>query len=245
MVDFSIKIANEVIAVRARHMRTKSLCNQYLTSLSADFCVHIDDNSIEKAYRSCESERKKEGLSAENIPEYFLEEQALLFSLAEALPMHNAALFHGSAICVDDKAYLFLAPSGTGKSTHTRLWREMLGERAVMINDDKPFLKIDNGGIWVYGSPWQGKHNLGNNISAELMGVCVLSQAKENSIVRLSPNQAVTSVMNQCHIPKHIEGADKALTLVDKLLQSIPIYSLACDISLEAAKLSYCTMVKG
>lgn len=112
----------------------------------------------------------------------YLETLAVYRKIAEWMPMYNTLLFHGSVIAVDGKAYLFTAKSGTGKSTHTRLWREYFGERAVMINDDKPLLRITQEGVFAYGTPWDGKHRLSTNISAPLAGICILRRGNDNSI---------------------------------------------------------------
>ena len=142
------------------------------------------------------------------------------------------------------KAYMFTAPSGTGKSTHARLWRKMLPERAVMINDDKPFVGYRNGQFYVYGSPWQGKHHLGDNISAPLAGICILSQAPENSIKRLSPSEALCAILQQCYQPVEATAVLQTLDLIEKLLAVVPIYQLSCNMDISAAELSYNTMAK-
>lgn len=66
-------------------------------------------------------------------------------------------MLHASAIVVDNKAYLFSAPSGTGKSTHTKLWQECFGDKAIIINDDKPAIRIEEGKCFAYGTPFSGK----------------------------------------------------------------------------------------
>ena len=90
--------------------------------------------------------------------------------------IYDTILFHGSAVAVDGIGYLFTAKSGTGKSTHTRLWRELFGERAVMLNDDKPLIKVSENGIIVYGTPWDGKHRLSTNTFVPLKGICFMSK---------------------------------------------------------------------
>ncbi|MBO5714728.1 MAG: hypothetical protein J6R83_04865 [Clostridia bacterium] len=83
-------------------------------------------------------------------------------------------IFHSTAIAVDGNAYLFTADSGVGKSTHASFWRELLGDRAVMINDDKPLLTMENGVVYANGTPWQGKHKLGNNLKVPVKAVCLI-----------------------------------------------------------------------
>ena len=95
---------------------------------------------------------------------------------------YDTILFHGSVIAVDGIGYLFTAKSGTGKSTHTRLWREYFGDRAAMVNDDKPLLKITDSSVIAYGTPYNGKHRLGTNISVPLKAICILTRAADNHI---------------------------------------------------------------
>ena len=143
---------------------------------------------------------------------------------------------------VDGNAYLFTAPSGTGKSTHTRLWREMLGDKAVMINDDKPMIRFIDGDFYVYGTPWNGKHNLDTNTRAKVKAICKISQSKENSIRRANSAEMLLTILNQTIRPTETVGMDKLLNLIEKLLTSVDLYCLGCNISREAAELSYKTM---
>ena len=80
---------------------------------------------------------------------------------------------------MDGEAYIFTAVSGTGKSTHAMLWREVFGERVRMINDDKPLIRITpEGKAVVYGTPWDGKHHLSKNSAFPLKAICWLTRAK-------------------------------------------------------------------
>ena len=162
--------------------------------------------------------------------------------MTEALFDYDTLLFHGSTIAVDNEAYLFTAKSGTGKSTHTRLWREMLGEKAIMVNDDKPFLKITEDGVIACGSPWNGKHRLGNNIQVPLKAICILERGEENSIQEITPKEALMMLIQQSSRPEDPKKMGKYLDLIDRLAQNVKLYKMRCTISPEAAKLAYETM---
>ena len=108
--------------------------------------------------------------------------------LAEKLVAYGALLMHGSALCMDGNAYIFTAKSGTGKSTHARLWREAFGDRVWMINDDKPMIRVDE--MRVYGTPWDGKHHLSRNASAPLKAIVKLERAEENRVAPLAKADA-------------------------------------------------------
>lgn len=193
----------------------------------------------------------KEDIAAEKalapeFPEPYLESLALFRKLCDyALSNVDGIIFHSSAIMVDGEAYLFTAPSGTGKSTHARLWREMLGDRAVMINDDKPIIRYIDGEFYVYGTPWNGKHHLDTNDRAKIKAICKIYQAKENQIAVADTQDMLITVLNQTIRPSNLEQMDKLLGLIDKMLQKVKLYTLGCNISREAAELSYKTMSEG
>ena len=168
-----------------------------------------------------------------------LELLAVYRRIAEQMPFRDTFLFHGSAVAVDGAGYLFTARSGTGKSTHTRLWREMLGDRAVMVNDDKPLIRLTEDGAVVYGTPWNGKHRLGTNISVPLKAVCILERAKQNTIRAITREEAFPMLIQQSYRPLDPAALAKTLSLVDRLSRTVSLYRLGCNMDPEAAELSY------
>ncbi|MCQ2354495.1 MAG: hypothetical protein MJ102_05240 [Clostridia bacterium] len=177
-----------------------------------------------------------------DYPDGYLEYLSFYRKYCESAARDGVLLFHSSAIAVDGKAYLFTAPSGTGKSTHTRLWREMLGADAVMVNDDKPLLRVKDGGTIVYGTPWMGKHGLGSNISAPVDGICFIERSKTNSIERIEVGQALPVLLSQTYRPHDPTAMACVLPMVAKMARDIPVWKLRCNISAEAAQLSYTTL---
>lgn len=152
-------------------------------------------------------------------------------------------VLHASAIVYNEKAYLFSAPSGTGKSTHTRLWQQIFGEKAEIINDDKPALRCIDGIWYAYGTPWCGKDGINSNKKAPLAGICFLKQAEANRIRRLSNAEAVQKIIWQTmHGFKREESLDRMLASVDSLVRKIPVFELENRPEVEAAMLSYETM---
>lgn len=159
---------------------------------------------------------------------------------------HQGIVLHASAVEVDGKAYLFSAPCGTGKSTHTRLWQSIFGERARVFNDDKPALRLIDGVWYAYGTPWCGKDGININMKVPVAGICFLKQAQENKIRRLSQVEAVQKVIWQTgHRFKQVENLDLMLSHVDKLVRMIPVYELENRPEPDAARLSYETMRRG
>ncbi len=159
-----------------------------------------------------------------------------------ALLKFGGFMLHSSAVEVDGKAYLFSAPSGTGKSTHTSLWLELFGDRARIINDDKPAIRFIDGKAYAYGTPWSGKSDLNVNVSVPIQGICVLERSENNFIEPLDQGTAVFSILNQTIRPRNGEYMNNLLTLLDKVIGSVPVWRMGCNISLEAAELAHKTM---
>ena len=124
--------------------------------------------------------------------EPYLETLAVYRKLAQLLVQDDILLMHGAVVAVDGQAYLFTAQSGTGKTTHTRLWMQQFGDRAVMVNGDKPLLHITNEGVTVYGTPWDGKEHLSTNTSCPLKALCILTRSETNHIERISKKEALS-----------------------------------------------------
>ena len=228
------KIADVIFDAVLNYEYTKKLCKNYLYdgNEQAEFTAIVTLADI--------AEEKKK---APEFPDAYLESLALFRKLCNyTLSYKDGIIFHSSAVMVDGMAYLFTAPSGTGKSTHVRLWREMLGDRAVMINDDKPIIRYVDGDFYVYGTPWNGKHGLDTNTRAKIKAICKIYQAKENSIVKADSSEMLITILNQTLRPNELDKIDKLFGLIDKMLKKIDLYNLGCNISKEAAELSFKTM---
>lgn len=163
-------------------------------------------------------------------------------SFYRQLLTYDGFMLHSSAVVVDGKAYLFSANSGTGKSTHTKLWLQYLGDRAYILNDDKPALRMIDGKWYAFGTPWSGKDDISVNAGVELAGIAVLERAESNEIVPHKGRQAVFDIFSQTNRPKAYELRDKLLMLIDKLIADIPIWKLKCNMELEAAEVAYAAM---
>ncbi|MBE6570765.1 MAG: hypothetical protein E7656_00770 [Ruminococcaceae bacterium] len=151
----------------------------------------------------------------------------------------DGMMLHSSCIAVDGQAYLFSASSGTGKSTHTSLWKEHFGDRAVYVNDDKPALRFMDGKVCACGTPFSGKTSLNSNIIVPVKGICLLNRGVENSIRVADRVSAVPKLFNQSYRPQDPELMDLALGILGRVLESVPVYELFCNISDDAVLTSY------
>lgn len=238
-VDFRIKLAEQNIAIAARFLYVKEYCRDYLTAEEPAFSVCISPEDIAFEREKSAREDQMEGRAVRHFSDEYLETLAVYRKIAVRLLDNNILLFHGSAISVDGVGYLFTAKSGTGKSTHTKLWREKFGERAVMVNDDKPLLRIAENGVTAYGTPWDGKHRLSTNISVPLKAICVLERGKENRIAPITRRDACPMLMQQSYRPDNAAAMMKTMTLVDRLGSSVSLYRLECNMEPEAAETAY------
>lgn len=148
-------------------------------------------------------------------------------------------LLHSSAVVVDGRAYLFTAPCGTGKSTHTSLYLCEFGERAYILNDDKPAIRFEDGAFYAYGTPWSGKNDLSANARAPIAGICIINRAEKNEISRIGGKDAIFGIYSQTLRPQSAKYMEKVLSTIEKMIEIIPIWSLKCNMDPEAARLSY------
>jgi len=242
MAVFRIRIAGQVMEVQSLFDSTRDYCRAYLTEEEphAYAAVRPEDLVFEQAV--LDQEAREEGLKRRKFYDPFLERTAIQRKMADHLLTQNTLLLHSSTVAVDGKAYLFTAKCGTGKSTHTRLWREAFGDRAVMVNDDKPFLRMTGEGVLACGAPWSGKHGLDSNITVPLQGICILERGETNVISPLSPAEALPMLLHQAY-----ESADPALQslsreLTHRLAATVPLWHMTCTKDPSAAIVAHTAM---
>ena len=242
MESFRIQIAGLVTQVQPLYETTAVYCRNYLTDKMPAFEISIIEEDLAFEQRMLDIEAREEGMKLRRFTGPFLERTAIQRKIAEELLKHGTLLMHGSTVGLDGAAYLFTATCGTGKSTHTRLWREVFGDRAVMINDDKPFLTIGSDGVVACGSPWSGKHGLDHNIGLPLKGICILRRGAVNRIRRITPEEAKDMVYHQCQGTADAGLQERICTLADLMMQKIPLWEMECTKEPEAALVSYNAM---
>ena len=229
------RIADKIISIESIHQKVHDYCRDYRTQNAVpDFYVTISQQDIDIARSKVKHDYP--------YSDAYLEEIAVHRKIAERMPSFSTILMHGSVLAVDGRGYMFTASSGTGKSTHARLWRELLGEKVTMINDDKPFVRISDGYAEVFGTPYNGKHRLGANTSAPLKAICILERSEYNHIARISPKEAYTMIIQQTYRPRDTAMLVKTLELVDALMNAVEFYRLGCNMDIQAAELAYNAM---
>lgn len=238
MPIFQLKIAGQVAQVHALFESTPIFLADYVTDMPADFVIQVSQAALEQEQVLRNMEAKEEGLRPRKSTGPFLERLVILRKFADYLVSNDTLLLHGSAVAVDEAGYIFTAPCGVGKSTHTRLYRHVFGDRALIINDDKPFLRITPNEIFVCGSPWNGKHGLDTNTEVPLRGICILERGQENCITPVAENE-IPFLRKQIWRSMDPALADKQRYLTEELLRRIPIWHLTCNMRPEAAEVSF------
>jgi len=242
MAEFLLEIAGQVASVTSLFESTPHHFAKYLTDRLPDFSITVCEADLGFEQADADAEAKEEGFRRREFPDPFLERAAIQRKFAEHLLNQGILLAHGSAVALDGKGYLFTARSGTGKSTHTRLWRECFGSRALMINDDKPFLQLTGEAVLIHGSPWSGKHGLDSNICVPLQGICLLERGKEN-VIRPAKQEELSELLKGFR-PRTAEQTAAYDKLLSELVARVPLWHLDCNKETEAAAIAYETMSK-
>ncbi len=239
---FRMEIAGYVAQVEPQCASTRHYFREFLTEKEADFRVSVTRQAMDFEQAFSLEEARQEGIRPRMYADPHLERAAIGRAFAEFLFDRRILQLHGSTVAVDGKAYLFTAKCGTGKSTHARLWRQLLGQRAVMINDDKPFLRFGEAGIFACGSPWSGKHGLHSNLCVPLAGICILERGKENVISPMLPEEAMPMLLRQAYAP--LDGAKMAERdgLVSRLAETAPLWHMFCTPETKAAEVAFAAM---
>ena len=239
MTEFTVKLADIPIRISACYSETKAFLQEYLCEEPETFSISIHNNDMEFERQRMSQINEKEGSGPINYSEVYLENLAVHRKIAERLLDYDVLLFHGSAVAVDGEVYLFAARSGTGKSTHARLWRSYFGSRAVMVNDDKPFLKFTDKEILVCGSPWNGKHRLSEPIMLQLKALALLSRDERNHVEKTDICTAFPFLLKQCYHSSDSVRMARVLSMLEQLGQRARLYELGCNMEIEAARISY------
>lgn len=233
-MNLTISVAGLNIGIEYTHKYVARQCGKFLTDAQPDFTVTSTPEDWEKERLNAEDE---------NIRNCMLEFTCIHREIAKRLPDYDAFLMHGAAMSADGKGYLFTAPSGTGKTTHIRMWQECFPERVGCINGDKPIVRKIDGQFCFCGSPWRGKERYGSTDVLPIGGICLLERAKENTIQKVTAAEIFPQLSHQVYFQKDQKQLIRFLDLFDEMLSSVPIYRMGCNMDPSAAQMSFAAMV--
>lgn len=155
------------------------------------------------------------------------------------LESYNGFFFHSSSLMIDGEAYVFSAASGTGKSTHTALWRKHFGSRVTMINDDKPIIRKAGDRFFIYGTPWRGKENIGTNTKAPVKAVFILARGEKNLARRVKTGEVFRQLLEATVVPSDKSKMSELLRLLDEFFSETPLFLLTCNRDDDAVTVAY------
>ncbi len=236
-MEFTVRLADKNIAVSSLFDEVFELCRGYITDDPADFTVKVTSNDIDYENALNIKEAQIEGIPVVDYSDSYLETLAVYRKIVTKMLEFDTFLMHGAVVAVGDKAWLFTAPSGTGKTTHINLWLKNI-PGSYVVNGDKPLIHVGDE-CTVYGTPWAGKEGMNRNIGVKLCGIVILNRGAENHIEKVPMTQILPVLIQQSYRPKTRIELEKTLSLLSRLGHKITMYQLYCNMNDEAALTSY------
>ncbi|MCD7847477.1 MAG: hypothetical protein LUG49_05565 [Oscillospiraceae bacterium] len=225
----TLQIAGISVGVDNKYPLSQWNCEEHITVTSPIFTASATEKEVQEEYDRLKGEF--------NLAD--CESNILYRKVSVGMLRYDAFLLHAAVVAVDGEGYVFTAPGGTGKSTHANYWMQEFGDRAVLINGDKPIIRLMNDKFYVCGTPWRGKERLGCAEIVPLKAVCLLERGAENEIAPADADTTLDKIFQQILLPEEPELAMKQLDLLDRLIGAVPVYNLKCNMSQEAAFVAY------
>lgn len=234
-----IRICDLEIEIQNRYAFLEKMCKDYSVDFSENpaFSVAVSEEEIDEEKRISQIEMNRGAYEA----------TVVLRKIAEEMLKYDGVLIHSAVVSVDGVGYAFMALSGVGKTTHTRLWEkyfEHSDHRFAYVNGDKPIYRFLDDRLYVYGSPWAGKEGYNTNCRVPVKGMCFIERGEKNEIVRISSLEASKQIFHQILLPEGEKDMDFLFGTLNRILENVPFFRLKCDISAEAVEVSYGEMSK-
>lgn len=232
-MEFTAKIADLTVSISYTHSLIKTMCGEYLTEEAPMFSIEASKEHEEKL-------RNYFLGSSQMFSDAYIENYTLFDTFCTRVIDFDAAVFHAALISFDGQGVAFAALSGTGKTTHIRLWKKLFSDRVEIINGDKPLFTLRDGKFFASGMPWCGKENWGCNKTVPLKAVCFIERAEQNSISLLTENREIMSrLFLQLAMPEEQHLMVKYLEFANKLIKTVPFFLLRCNMDINAAYIAH------
>lgn len=194
----------------------KNIKNVFFSQKDRGQLLYCDQDDYSQWHLQLDSNCAKEVLS-----------ELLMVGFYSYMSLQETLLLHASGVCYKNKAVVFTAASGVGKTTQAELWQKYRG--ATILNGDKVFLTKESDKMIAWGSPWNGSSPYGENIGAEAAAIVILEQAEENAIRKLSGMELLEKIVQHVFIPNWDSRCESAvLDHLDAVLAGTDVYLLRC-----------------
>jgi len=225
---FGIRLAELDICIDNKYEYVEKMCEGYKVNTSShDFSVCVTDEEITR--------EEANGITNRG----YLESLAIYRKIAETLTEYDGFLMHGVIIDITGTGVAFLAKSGTGKTTHTMLWKNLIGDKMTIVNGDKPIIRIIDGKVFAYGTPWAGKENIHSNMKTELKNICFIERSEENKCILTNSNEIFERLFPQIYRMSDKTGMIKTLDMIDTVMKKCRFYTIMCNMNPDAAEVAY------
>ena len=223
-MKFSIRIAGVIIRIQSKYTSVYYTCKDYLTDdnqkpdieiVVAEKMIADELEKIQQYNKDFHSLKSAEGLLVHRL-------------IVESLPEHNAFLVHGATVAVKNKAYLFSAQSGTGKSTHIKKWLDNI-EDSFVVNGDKTVIALKDGIAYACGTPWCGKEKLETNAMVPLKAIVMMERSDHNRVDPMPFGSIFPVLLEQTFQPSDPLKMKKTLGLMSQLGHLVSFYKFYFD----------------
>lgn len=236
------RIADFNITFHTELTQFNTIMKEYISDFDvADFDFNLSQTQIT-------NEKKEYKFIETNDRHAIFESAALLREFAEQLPKHNAFLLHSACFSVEGIGVAFTAVSGTGKTTHMKLWKKHLCKKLTAINGDKPIIRFfenEPETPYAYGTPWNGKERYGHNLRTKLQHICFIERSETNFVEQIKKEDAINLLFKQVYASKDPVVMMNTIKLIDRLLNCCKLWKIHCNMEVEAAQIAYEAIFNG
>lgn len=239
---FKIILADRKIEVECHYRVVYAQCKNYLADFEKpDFVVRAPmDEIISKRADIPEMENHDPRIAIRYADEY-MEPLVVYQKIADKLIAFDTLLMHGAVVATECNAYMLTAPSGVGKSTRAKIWLDEY-PGSIIVNGDKPLIKVTDTEILACGTPWCGKEEWNTNIMVPLRAVFLLERANEEektTIEEISIGKAFPTLLQQTYRPDDPEAMRKTIQLLKSMEGRVRFYHFHSTPTPEAVRLAY------
>lgn len=233
--QFTIRIGDVRIGIISRFERIWEQCKDFLTSEKPQIIIRSSFTDGTKKTEKSHQKYRSKGVVISPEEEESLE---ILRKIADRMIDEDYLLMHGAVVAKDGEAYIFTAPSGTGKTTRVQFWMDLYPD-SIIVNGDKPMIHVTEEKIFVCGTPWAGKEGWGRNIQVPIRAIYLLERAEQDSVKKIQPREAVMGLLRQTHRFDEMEKDRQKVHMVAKMAGKVHFFRYRSTMTAESVRMAY------